>query len=219
MIELPLFPLNTVLFPGMPLRLHVFEERYKEMIRRCLETSQPFGVVLIARGVEALGPLPEPHHIGCTAQIIQVEPLEQGRMNIVAIGQERFQVVSLYYDKPYLVGNVELYPMVADSPNAIAQAGRRLRPWVERYLHILSEAGLVQFDAGQLPGDALGLGYLSAALLQAPAKQKQSLLAAERASAFLNDMGALFRREVALLESMVALHIRDEENPLPFSLN
>jgi Lon protease-like protein len=57
MFELPLFPLNTVLFPGMPLTLHIFEDRYKRMIRTCLKTRQPFGVVLVRHGQEAFGPL------------------------------------------------------------------------------------------------------------------------------------------------------------------
>lgn len=217
--ELPLFPLNTVLFPGMPLHLHIFEERYKQMIRTCLEKSRPFGVVLIEKGAEALGPPATPHEIGCTAQIVQVEPLEQGRMNIVAIGQERFQVRSLKHDKPYLVGNVALYPMEGENATTLARAGRRLRPWVERYLHMLADAGLLEFETEQLPGDALRLGYLGAALLQVPTEQKQSLLATEQAAAFLSEMSALYRREVALLEAMLALGVQDEANAAPFSLN
>src|SRR5512147_2655499 len=92
MYELPLFPLNTVLFPGMPISLHIFEPRYKLMIEQCIQIAQPFGVVLIREGVEALGPSAEPHQIGCSAQITQVERLEDGRMNIVAVGVERFQI-------------------------------------------------------------------------------------------------------------------------------
>ena len=60
MLELPLFPLNTVLFPGMPLNLHIFEERYKRMMQACIESSKPFGVVLIKQGLEAHGPLADP---------------------------------------------------------------------------------------------------------------------------------------------------------------
>ena len=60
MQEIPLFPLNTVLFPNAPLRLHIFEERYKRMVNDCLAEKQPFGVVLIRHGLEALGPLAEP---------------------------------------------------------------------------------------------------------------------------------------------------------------
>ncbi len=78
MFEIPLFPLNTVLFPGTPIHLHIFEERYKQMINLCLQEQRPFGVVLIRNGMEALGPLAEPFHIGCTAEIAHVERLEDG---------------------------------------------------------------------------------------------------------------------------------------------
>ena len=218
-MELPLFPLNTVLFPGMPLRLHIFEERYKQMMRLCLEKSRPFGVVLIAQGVEAFGPLAQPHNIGCTARIIQVEPLQEGRMNIVALGQERFQIVALDHARPYLVGQVELIPMATDNAQEIERAGARLRPWIEKYLGILTRAGLMEFDPSQLPGDELELGYLGAALLQIPSDQKQALLASRRAAAFLREMNALYRREVALLNSMMALDSDDEPKGAPFSLN
>ena len=82
MLKLPLFPLRTVLFPGMPLALHIFEDRYKEMMRRCIERSSPFGVVLIKHGDE-VGPAAEPYAIGCTARVVQVEPLPEGRMNLL----------------------------------------------------------------------------------------------------------------------------------------
>ena len=95
MFELPIFPLNTVLFPGMPLSLHIFEDRYKLMIGKCLQERRAFGVVLIRQGAEALGPLAEPNKIGCTAFISQVERLHQGRMNIGVIGQRRFRIISL----------------------------------------------------------------------------------------------------------------------------
>jgi uncharacterized protein len=95
MFELPLFPLNTVLFPGMPIQLYIFEQRYKEMIHDCLKSSQPFGVVLIRNGKEANSHLAEPHYVGCSARILDVEPLEEGRMNLVALGQQRFRILEL----------------------------------------------------------------------------------------------------------------------------
>ena len=161
-----LFPLNTVLFPGMPISLHIFEPRYKLMVEECLQSSQPFGVVLIRDGVEALGPLAEPHIVGCTAQITQIERLEDGRMNIIAIGVDRFQIRSLSHDKPYLVGIVETYPLHRDDAQALRRAGEQLRPWVERYIAALAEAAEdTQFEPHYLPDDPLALGYLAAALV------------------------------------------------------
>lgn len=202
--ELPLFPLNTVLFPGMPITLNIFEERYKLMIRRCLATRQPFGVVLIRQGSEALGPLAEPHYVGCTARIMEMEPLDDGRMNIVALGEQRFRVLELSYDEPYLVGQVELFPLDEANPLSLAQTGRRLRPWVERYMQILTDSSPLRLKPQHLPDDPLVLAYLAAVLLQVPPDQKQELLASERAVDLLTDMHALYRREVALLQGMYA---------------
>ncbi len=217
MYKLPLFPLNTVLFPGMPVRLHIFEDRYKEMMSLCLQSRRPFGVVLIREGVEANGPLAEPYMIGCTAQIIQVEPLAMGRMNVTAVGEERFKILTLNYDSAYLAGIVESSPLDNQTPPALARVGERLRPWVERYLEMLTEAGNVEFDPSQLPDDPLGLAYLAAYLVQVPPAQKQELLAMNDAPAFIEAVGKLCRREVLLLDSILARATAEEMGP--FSAN
>jgi Lon protease-like protein len=220
MLELPLFPLNTVLFPGMPIKLHIFEERYKQMMQLCLDEDRPFGVVLIREGREALGPLAEPHMIGCTARVIQVEPLERGNMNILAIGQERFEIVSLARDLPYLVGEVSLVPLDDPDLDAVAKLGSHLSKWLMRYLETLSNADLIEFDPERLPEDPMELAYMAAALLQVQNDQKQSLLAAERATALLAEVCALYKREVALLDAMLDRPAAKQENgPLHFSLN
>lgn len=219
LFELPLFPLNTVLFPGMPINLHIFEERYIQMIETCEAAQQPFGVVLIQDGQEAMGPLATPYPVGCTAQITQVERLEDGRMNIVAVGLERFRIHSLSFDQPYLVGIVELIPLDEDSH--LEQAGDRLRPWVERYLSVLSKAAEgIKISIEHLPQDPLALGYLAAALVQIPTEQKQELLTADQAAVFLTDVRTIYRREVALLKAMMAHHThhQDDESGL-FSRN
>lgn len=105
-MELPLFPLNSVLFPGAILALHVFEERYKEMIGRCLEKESPFGVLLIRSGSE-VGEAAEPFDVGTTAGIIRVQHLNEGRMNLVCLGQQRFRVSRRVSEDPYMVGEVE----------------------------------------------------------------------------------------------------------------
>jgi Lon protease-like protein len=216
MLELPLFPLNTVLFPGMPLKLHIFEERYKLMIDGCIRQSQPFGVALIKEGLEALGPLAEPHSVGCTARITGVERLEEGRMNIQAVGRERFRIISLAQDRPYLVGKVERYPLYAGDPLAQEEAALRLRPWLANYMDVLSKLGNIELDAGQLPADPVALALVAATLLQVPQRQKQGLLAADSTVDLLIAMRALYRREVALVKEMLAQDVEDQGS---FSLN
>ncbi|MCH7836340.1 MAG: LON peptidase substrate-binding domain-containing protein [Chloroflexi bacterium] len=106
-MELSLFPLNSVLFPGTTLPLHIFEERYKLMIGRCLESKSPIGVLLIRSGNE-VGKVAEPFEMGTTARIVRVQHLEEGRMNLVCLGEQRFRLSHNVSETPYLVGEVEL---------------------------------------------------------------------------------------------------------------
>lgn len=214
---LPLFPLHTVLFPGMPLMLNIFEERYLLMIKDCLAEQQPFGVVLIKRGDEALGPAAEPHSIGCTAQIAQIEPLNSGRLNVLAVGQERFRIHTLKGEQPYLVGLVELYPFAPEEAAVLARAASQLRPVVERYLAVLAEAGKMELDRDKFPSDPLQLAYLAAHLLYVPPLEKQNLLAVAGASDFIQSISWLYRRELPLLRQMLDPPTADQEGP--FSLN
>lgn len=202
MFELPLFPLNTVLFPGMPLALHIFEDRYKLMIGKCLQERRPFGVVLIRQGAEAHGPLPEPNTIGCTAFISQVERVHQGRMNIGVIGQRRFRIASLNADLPYLRGQVAYYPLQEDDLQAQKRLAGRLRPWVARYLHHLARLGSETLAAEDLPAEPVPLAYASAALLQIAASQKQALLSIERAATLLTELRKIYRSELAILKAI-----------------
>ena len=99
--RIPLFPLNVVLFPGMMLPLHIFEERYKAMIRECLATDRFFGVIL-AKSKRAQAPnvadlvRDDIYNIGTTAHIQAIENLNDGRMNLITIGQDRFVVKKSY---------------------------------------------------------------------------------------------------------------------------
>ncbi len=205
MSELPLFPLNTVLFPGTPLHLHIFEERYKLMIGVCLEERQPFGVVLIRQGMEALGPLAEPHPIGCMAHIIHVRRLEEGRLNLIVMGQERFRLHSVNREaQPYLLGEVEPFPLRNPEPLALHHAGARLRRIVERFVHALAETSSTQFDLRSLPEDPVALAYTAAAILQISPDQKQALLSIERADELVASLYTAYRREVTLLQAMIS---------------
>ncbi len=215
--ELPLFPLNTVLFPGQPLQLHIFEERYQRMIRLCIETHSPFGIVLIRKGLEALGPLAEPHKFGTTASITQVKELGEGRMNINALGHERFRILTLdTAGAPYLVGTVEHYPLTNSDPAALRLASRRLRPWVEHYLHALVKAGGVQLHIEPIPEEPALLGYLAAILLQVPPEMKQKYLETEQALDLITVLFHDYRREMALLQALLS---SSHEEAGAFSVN
>jgi len=136
-MELPLFPLNTVLFPGATLPLHIFEERYKLMIGACIDEQRPFGVLLIRKGDEA-GDLAEPFEIGTTAHIARVDHLDEGRLNLICLGGKRFRTVRIASEEPYLTGEVELLETTAaDDPKAKElsdDAGSLFAEYVRLYL-------------------------------------------------------------------------------------
>lgn len=201
---MPLFPLNVVLFPAMPLHLHIFEERYKLMINRCLETQTPFGVVLIRQGVEALGPVAQPHEVGCAARIVQVERLSEGRMNLLVVGADRFRIVSLRNDQPYLVGQVEAYPLWPGAVDAARRSEQALRPLVERYVRLVAQNESVDEFIAQIPGDPAAFANLAATLLQIPPGQRQALLDIASLSDFLSALDEIYRRELALQSSLLA---------------
>jgi Lon protease-like protein len=217
MLEIPLFPLHTVLFPGMPLQLHIFEERYKKMVAYCQRTETPFGVVLIRQGVEALGPLATPFNIGCTAQIVKLQPLEQGRFDLSAIGLERFRIQALKKDQPYWVGVIDEFPLRMDDIIGVIKAESRLRPWLERYVRNLTQDDNIESAITNFPEDPISLAYLAAMVVQIPPMQKQTLLEMERCVDLLERMRPLYRREVALVDSIIRSQPVDLTQP--FSKN
>jgi Lon protease-like protein len=173
-------------------------------------------VVLIREGAEALGPAARPYLVGCTATISQVERLSEGRMNIGAVGRHRFRIYSLLEDEPYLIGRVELDPLVEEAPGVSAGPAERLRPWVEGYIQLLSQIGGLKADATQVPQDAEGLAWLAAAILQVAPAEKQELLAAEGLAGLLDRLRRLYREETAVLKAMAQRPAGDQAG---FSLN
>jgi Lon protease-like protein len=126
--RLRLFPLRTVLFPGQTLSLVVFEPRYRQLVRECLDAGEPFGIALIREGVEVGGPA-IPHAIGTTARIRDVTRLDDGRLQLEVIGERRFRIVALFDDRPYLSAEVE-YPVDESPevrPDLIEEARERYR--------------------------------------------------------------------------------------------
>ena len=201
----------------MPLPLHIFEERYKQMIQLCMDEDELFGVVLIQHGSEALGPLAQPHTVGCTARIVDVQTLAEGRMNITTIGEQRFRILSLDYNSPYLIGEVELYPMESELPDQLTPAARRLTPKVKQYMRLLNEIEEIDLDPDHLPEDPMELAHLGAILLQMPPEKKQDLLGADSALDMLNLSNQIYDREIAFLRAIIKHGKDEEQSPITYN--
>jgi uncharacterized protein len=139
---LPLFPLNTVLFPGGPLSLRIFEPRYLDLVRRCLKEQATFGVVLILEGAEA-GPVTTIASTGTTARLVDFEALPDGLLGVVCVGERRFRVLRHWSEDDGL--NVAEIEYLADAPtrplpSALAHLGELLRELLPRlgsdYTHV-----------------------------------------------------------------------------------
>lgn len=212
MNELPLFPLNTVLFPGTPLPLHIFEPRYIQMITECIQSDSKFGVVLIKRGRESLGPIVDTFHVGTTANIVQVEELDGGRLNIVVVGEERFEVLEYNDEADHLVGTVKNIDPSEGDVDMLYRSSERLRPWVRNYVNLLMEINEIPPSDYVLPQDPIKLAYAGAYMLQIPPRQKQALLEFQDGLKMLEDLRRHFRQEISLVKNLM-------ESPYEFSGN
>ncbi len=127
--RIPLFPLNVVLLPGAELPLHIFEPRYRQMVKNCLEEKSEFGMLLsLPKGVA---------HVGCTAEILGVvKRYEDGRMDILTVGRAPFRVVELFTKDPLLEGHVDYL----EDREAPASPRIQCVLWKQQILELRSEA-------------------------------------------------------------------------------
>ncbi len=193
--DIPLFPLHVVLFPDMPLPLHVFEPRYREMILRCREEKSPFGITLIQSGAD-IGAEAAPRQVGTLARIAQYEEMSDGRMNILVFGESRFRITRTSHDKPYLSAAIE--PIAEEAVNLVQvesdfnAVGVLFRTYLESLFAMTGRT----LSTLQLPQDPEYLSYAVASVLQVPPQEKQSLLE-------MTDTSRRLQREVEILQTEI----------------
>ena len=219
--DLPLFPLNTVLFPQAHLPLHIFEPRYREMIERCLKENLAFGIALIKEGSE-VGGLAIPHTVGTIAHIIDVTRLADDRLNIVVKGVTRFKLRAHSTARAYLTGQIELLPDDIVEPATVAVAQTYALQLFERFLRVAhalstSDAETASPDLN-LPTDPTALSYLIASVLPISNRDKQTLLQIPTTAARLRRELPILEREMELLRLLATPSdtVRDQGT---FSLN
>jgi Lon protease-like protein len=200
---LPLFPLGAVLYPGMLLPLHIFEERYRQLVRDLLERPEPrrFGVIAIRKGRETgIGGVQSLYEIGCTATLRRVERLEDGRFDLVTVGTQRFRLRALDRALPYLRGEIELLAADAVDEAAAAPLVRAVQAAFRDYLSALTERGAT-VRVEDLPGEALLMSFVVAAAMVIDLPERQALLAESDTIRRLGAERALLSRETAVLRA------------------
>jgi len=182
-VQLPIFPLNTVVFPGVTMPLHVFEDRYRALVHHLLTiTEKPerlFGIVAIREGYEvgAHG-VQSVHRVGCVVQLTSVDPYPDGRFDIEVVGRRRLRLDALDTSGRYLVGDVETVDENRiDSPEGLQEA-LRTRETFEEYRRRLSLLRGDEVLDGDLPRDPEFLSYSLAATCLLTLQERQALLEA-----------------------------------------
>jgi Lon protease-like protein len=231
---LPLFPLGTVLYPGLLLPLHIFEERYRQLVRDLLANGEAprFGVVAIREGRETgISGVSALYPVGCTAVLRQVQKYPDGRYDIVTVGVQRFRLLALDESQPYLQGEVELLPEETGDPAEADLAARAVRPAFSGYLRALASLaqhdpqqpggtrpgpaeGLAAGNGGQeeeadeqapdLPAAPVALSYVIAALMVVDLPDKQALLAEPDAVGRLAAERAMLAKETGMLRGLTS---------------
>jgi len=163
---LPLFPLGTVLYPGLLLPLNIFEERYRELVRDLLDGPEPrrFGVIAIRKGRETgVDGISALYQIGCTATVREVAEQDDGRYHLVTVGTQRFQLASLDNSRPYLQGEVDLLEEEVGDEAAAGLAVDAVQRGFHGYVEALASRESVEVTVPELPDEPLLLSYLVAA--------------------------------------------------------
>ncbi len=243
--RLPVFPLSTVLFPGLVLPLHIFEERYRDLVRHLVAlpdgVPREFGVVAIRRGWEVQPPAAAPddpagdvpefdepagaaeteitlHEVGCTAELRQVTELPDGRFDIVAVGRRRFRIADVDPEAaPYLTADVEWLPEEQGRDAVAGLLAPRVLAVFRQYLALLRPD--TEDVVEQIPDDPTVLSHVVAATASLTVDDRQRLLAAADTAARLRTELRLLSREAALLRRVRAVPVPLSELAGPVSPN
>jgi Lon protease-like protein len=173
-MEIPLFPLpNLVLFPRIVVPLHIFEERYKSMINACIDSGEVFGLVLLRTGADEESE-ETIHRVGVTARIVEVERLDEGRMNILCEGEQRFRIYRFSQQTPFWKGAVDL--IEDDERNATEALYEQVAELYRSVVDVSAKLSGSQEAELVLPDSSTDLSYMVSYVLDIEPEDKQKLL-------------------------------------------
>jgi Lon protease-like protein len=209
-VELPIFPLPLVLFPGTPEPLHVFEPRDRDLLRDCLAGDQRFGLSLMKPGS---GAVPQPGDVGCTARITSHDYFPDGRANLLAVGEDRYVLKGLVeQDRAYLVARVEFYRDAANADAGVAGIANRVREQFAQVIGSLDETGGALGGSPDPPDDPEALSFAVSAALETDLATKEELLRLTSTAARLERLHSLLEPVVRAATERAALRKSAKRN-------
>jgi len=205
--ELPLFPLPIVLFPGMPMPLHIFEPRYRKMLTDIRASDNLFGLSYFDKDSSGKD-IPLAGHIGCVAEVTETQALPDGRSNVLAVGVIRYQVEA-YVERgdPYLVVRVSFFEDDDQDDKTLAANAREV---AAMFMRVANSIRIINDERGSLPDisdtEPQKLSFLVAAALEIEVETKQELLELRSTSERLSRLRDLLARVVKGYEERARLH-------------
>jgi Lon protease-like protein len=203
-MEIPLFPLpNLVLFPQVAVPLHIFEERYKLMINRCIDQDSVFGLVLLREDAEEESESTI-HRVGVTARVVQVERQADGRMNILCAGESRFKVTEFTGRTPYWTGIVEFFEDEVEKQDALQGAFDEVSRLYKQAMQLTSKLKGAEIPQMDFPDSPLALSYMVSYVLDLDAPRKQELLETTSTIVRLHSLAVDLERIISQLQAQIA---------------
>ena len=205
--ELPIFPLPVVLFPGMPMPLHIFEERYRKMLSDIRAGNNLFGLSYFDASASDRD-MPAAGHIGCVAEVTETQALPDGRSNILAVGVVRYEIES-YIDRgdAYLVAQARYFEDEDESESALSAQSRDV---ATMFMRVANSIRAMNDERGSLPDisdtDPQRLSFLVSAAMEIEVEMKQELLELRLTSERLSRLRDLLTRVVGNYEERARIH-------------
>ena len=205
--ELPLFPLPVVLFPGVPMPLHIFEDRYRRLLADVRVTNNLFGVSFFD-GAEGGGGRPAVGHVGCAAEIVEAQTLADGRSNILTVGVVRYRVADYVRpEEPYLVGRVEFFEDEEEDGELLSARAGEVREVFGRIARAVRTLNDERAALPELSGDEPErLSFLAAAAMEMDNELKQELLELRSGVERLSRLSRLLAQVVSGYEERASTH-------------
>lgn len=205
--ELPIFPLSVVLFPGVPLPLHIFEPRYRRMLADIRAANNFFGLSYFDASTSELE-MPPGGHVGCVAEVTETQPMPDGRSNILTIGLIRYRVESyVERDHPYLMAKVSFFEDEEEDSDSLHESSREV---AEKFTRIARAVRTINDERAHLPDisdtEPQRLSFLVAAAMEVDTDVKQELLELRSTSERLRRLLEMLGRALTNYEERARVH-------------